>query len=795
MFTRTVSRARRKAGIIPQLFRPVIQHLSPTCPGDAEEPRLRPWLSNIRCRGELGNIRRARADRGEASLVPDIGRLLATYVPIMTQKTAPPYECRHCKKPLRGRVRQPALGEWSSEEGLPFPLGVNWLPFDQAYNFAVYSMHARSVELVLFQEKELQHPCFTFSFDPLRNKSGNIWHCRIPVSATDDAKFYAYRIRGPESASEVAHLAFDGDKLLLDPYARSVYFPQTFDRTAAQQCGSNMGKAPLGLLVECQCEFEWETQAHDRHEADLIIYEMHVRGFTRHPSSGVAAEEQGTFAGVIARIPHLVELGVTAVELMPVFQFDPQEGNYWGYMPLNFFAPHHAYSVSPDHCAQRSEFRRMVQALHTAGIEVILDVVYNHTCEGDVHGPTYSFKGIDARTYYLVSENTSNPYSNFSGCGNTLHTSNVAVRRLIIDSLRYWATEMQIDGFRFDLASIFTRNSDGSVNLEDPPLFGEIAGDPALTNVRLIAEPWDAGGTFQLGRQFPGTLWLQWNCHYRDTLQRFVRGDTGLVGNLMTVLYGSCDLFPDDPAFALRPYQSVNYITSHDGFTLYDLVSYGRRHNEANGHHNTDGSNDFSGNCGAEGDTDASAEILQLRKQLVKNFVCLLMLSNGTPMFRMGDEFLHSQGGNNNPYNQDNETSWLDWSRLEAHRDVFRFFKEMVAFRKRHPAISRSHFWRNDVRWYGPDGPVDLSSASQTLAFSLSDKSGDDSSLFILINGSPQPVTFRLPPEVSSMWQKIIDTSAESPRDIVTGDTSIDAVTDSVDVAPRSVVVLGQMRK
>lgn len=710
----------------------------------------------------------------------------------MPEAVAPAYECRHCMKPLRGPLRQPAQSHWSAVEGQPFPLGVSWLPMDQAYNFAVYSMHAQSVELLLFREDALETPACVFLFDPLRNKSGMVWHCRIPISATNDAKFYAYRMCGSETHPQGKPHAFDSDKLLLDPYARSVFFPADFDRSAAQRLGSNAGKAPLGLLVECQCRFEWNGDSRIRHESDLIIYEMHVRGFTRHQSSGVPMDQRGTFDGVIAKIPYLVELGVTAVELMPVFQFDPQEGNYWGYMPLSFFAPHHAYSVSPDHCAQRSEFRRMVQALHAAGIEVIIDVVFNHTCEGDAHGPTYSFKGIDNSTYYLTHEDSGNPYLNFSGCGNTLHTSKVAVRRLIIDSLRYWATEMHVDGFRFDLASVFTRNSDGSVNLDDPPIFAEIAGDPALADVRLIAEPWDAGGTFLLGRQFPGSLWMQWNSHYRDTLQRFVRGDAGLVGELMSRLYGSSDLFPDDQANALRPYQSVNYIASHDGFTLYDLVSYNRRHNEANGHENADGANEFSHNYGVEGDANVSAEILRMRKQQVRNFFCLLMLSNGTPMFRMGDEFLHTQGGNNNPYNQNNETSWLDWRRLPEYADVFRFFKEMIAFRKSHPSISRSYFWRDDVHWFGPDGPVDLSSASHTLAFHLSEASANGDDFYVLINASNEPVSFRVLRGSPGNWRKFIDTSAESPLAISKSGIDGDSVGDIIEIAPHSVVVLCQ---
>jgi glycogen operon protein len=712
----------------------------------------------------------------------------------MPQNGVPAYECRHCKTPLRLPLQRNIQGRWSAEEGLPFPLGVKWLPTEQAYNFAVYSRHAQGVELLLFAERQFDEPAFVYRFDPLRNKSGSIWHCRIPVSATNDAKFYAYRIGGAYLDGGAEEHAVAGDKLLLDPYARSVFFPPAFDRSAAIRPGSNMGKSLLGLLDECQCPFNWSDDRHVRHEADLVIYEMHVRGFTRHASSGLPVEQRGTFEGVIAKIPYLAELGVTAVELMPVFQFDPQAGDYWGYMPLNFFAPHHAYSVSPDHCAQRSDFRRMVQALHAAGIEVILDVVFNHTCEGDVNGPTYSFKGIDNGTYYLLGENSSNPYLNFSGCGNTLRTSDGAVRRLIVDSLRYWATEMHVDGFRFDLASVFTRNTDGSINLQDPPIFAEIAGDPALADVRLIAEPWDAAGTFQLGRRFPGTLWMQWNARYRDTLQRFVRGDVGLVGDLMTRLYGSCDLFPDDPTDALRPTQSVNYITSHDGFALYDLVSYDRRHNEANGHGNADGAAEFSGNCGVEGDEMVPTEVIRLRKLRIKNYFCLLMLSNGTPMFRMGDEFLQTQGGNNNPYNQDNETSWLNWRRLEEHRDIYRFFKEMIAFRKSRPSISRSRFWRDDVRWFGPDGPVDLSPSSQALTFHLSGKAENDDDLYVLINGSRESITFRLLRGSPEVWRKVIDTSAEAPCDIVGNDARRDAVLETVDVAPQSVTVLSASR-
>ncbi|MCA9088013.1 MAG: glycogen-debranching protein [Planctomycetaceae bacterium] len=652
------------------------------------------------------------------------------------------------------------VGVWSTEDGEPSPLGVTWLPAEQAYNFALYSRHATRVELLFFRASEFESPAAVYRHDQIRNKSGAVWHCRVPACNTGDSQYYTYRVFGPAEGMKVVHSAFDSEKLLLDPYAHSVFFPPDFDREAARRPGSNIGRAALALLDECQCQFSWTDDRRIRHEADLIIYELHVRGFTQHPNSGLREKQRGTFAGVIEKIPYLVDLGITAVELMPVFQFDPQDGNYWGYMPLCFFAPHHGYSGSPDHCAQRSEFRRMVQALHAAGIEVILDVVFNHTCEGNADGPTYSFRGIDNSEYYLVDGRSAGDYSNFSGCGNTLRTASPIVRRLIVDSLRYWAEEMHVDGFRFDLASVFSRNADGSISLDQPPIFAEIVGDPILSQVRLIAEPWDAGGAFELGLQFPGSLWMQWNARYRETLQRFVRGDSGLIGDLMTRLYGSCDLFPDDRANSCRPWQSVNYITSHDGFTLYDLVSYKSKHNDANGHGNTDGANDFSDNGGIEGESELTPDVLQDRKQQVRNFVCLLMLSNGIPMFRMGDEFLQTQGGNNNPYNQDNETSWLDWQRLEQHRDVHEFFMGMIAFRKAHPSICRGHYWRGDVEWFGPDGPVDLAFDSQTLGFVLNGPSTRDDDLMVLINGSRNAVAFHPPASIHGPWCIVIDTTA-----------------------------------
>jgi len=677
---------------------------------------------------------------------------------------------------------------WSQVEGSPFPLGATWIEKDQAYNFSIYSKHAEAVHLLLYSTEDTTHPIFEYEFNHLKNKSGPIWHCRIDRGAASHARYYAYRVDGPAPEPGFNWHHFDFEKVLLDPYAKAVHFPEAFRREAARQPGSNAGQAPLGVLPTEQCPFDWEDDTPRRHESDLVIYELHVKGFTQHKSSGVPESHRGTFLGVIDKIPHLVELGVTAVELMPIFQFDPDEGNYWGYMPLNFFSPHHAYATNPNACQQANEFKHMVKELHRAGIEVILDVVFNHTCEGDQHGPTYSFKGVDSSTFYMMTGSVEHPFANYSGTGNTVHTANRAVRRGIVDSLRYWDSQMHVDGFRFDLASVFTRNSNGSINLEDPPIISQIGTDPDLNDNRLIAEPWDAGGEYQLGLKFPGQRWMQWNARYRDTLQQFVRGDEGFISELMLRLYGSDDLFPDDRLHAFQPSLSVNYITSHDGFTLYDLVSFREKNNWANGEENRDGANEFSNDYGWEGVENVPDEVLQIRKQQVKNCICLLLLSNGTPMFRMGDEFLQTQFGNNNPYNQDNETTWLNWDRLEENSDMFRFFREMIAFRKSHPSISRSRFWRDDVRWYGAEHLVDMSSGSRQLAFCLHGAPLGDDDLYVMINAGSEPIEFGIHEGSSGEWHRVVDTSLRSPADFSTDGAAVNAT--HYFVAARTIVVL-----
>lgn len=691
-----------------------------------------------------------------------------------------------------GLIKDEVKRTWISKEGATSPLGVGWVESERAFNFAVFSEHAESMTLMLYTPDDLANPSFKFEFDFLRNKSGPIWHCRIPAATIGSARYYAYSASGPDFEGA---RSFDPQKVLLDPYARCVFFPEAFDRNLAMRQGSNAGRAPLGVILDSLSDAGRQANPFPttHHESDAIIYELHVRGFTKHASSGVDAARAGTFDGLVQKIPYLKELGITIVELMPIFQRDPQDVDYWGYMPLNFFSPHGAYANRRQSCNQHEEFRSLVDALHQAGIEVILDVVYNHTAEGDHRGPIYSYKGLDIREYYMLTNDPASPYANYAGTGNTLNAARPFVRRMILDSLRYWHREMRVDGFRFDLASIFSRKTDGSLDWDSPPIFGEIAADPELCDVRLIAEPWDAGGVFELGRSFHGVSWFQWNGRFRDDIRRFVKSDSHTVSNLMSRLYGSDDFFPDDRAHAYHACQSVNYVTSHDGFTLYDLVSYDAKRNWDNGQQNQDGmdQND-SWNCGSEGDANLPADVMTLRRKQIKNFCCLLMLSNGTPMFRAGDEFMQTQRGNNNPYNQDNQISWIDWDRWRQNQDIFRFFQRMIAFRKSHPSFCRSRFWRNDVRWYGVDGQADTSDNSHSLAYFLSGASENDDDIYVMINSYWHKLTFKIQEGTPHKWSRVVDTNLPSPDDFPEAAHPLQG--GEYDVAERSVVVLVRPR-
>jgi glycogen operon protein len=673
---------------------------------------------------------------------------------------------------------------WFATEGAPHPLGVSFVEAENAYNFALYSKEATSVSLLLYAAGNLVEPARRVELDPLHNRSGRIWHCRLKRDDLAGARYYGYSVDGPAGRGN----RFDPAKILLDPYARLLFVPDDFSTSLARGPGSNAGRALLGEIPAARAAFDWTGDRRIRHTHDLVIYEMHVRGFTRHGSSGVPESAKGTYAGVVAKIPYLVELGVTAVELLPVYAFVPEPGgNYWGYMPLSFFAPHPAYAASGAPADRIDEFRAMVKALHQAGIEVILDVVYNHTAELGESGPTLSYRGIDNSNYYLLKSDL-DTYADDAGTGNVLRVGHPAVRNLVLESLRFWVNEMHVDGFRFDLASILTRDIDGNIRLDDPSIISEISSDPCFADVRLIAEPWDLA-TYQLGRSFPGISWMQWNGAFRDEVRSFVKSDANKVTSLMRRLYGSDDLFPDRGTEVYRPFQSVNFVDCHDGFCLYDLVSYDAKHNLANGSNNRDGADaNFSWNCGFEGDDGAPAETLALRRRQVKNFCVLLLLSNGTPMFVMGDELMRTQRGNNNPYNQDNETSWLDFGKLEKNGEAFRFFKMMIAFRKDHPSIGRGRYWREDIRWYGVSGGPDLSYGSRSLAYCLHGASQGDADIYVMINAYWEPLRFTV--QEPGPFRRVIDTAESSPGDFAAPGAEIPLASSEYVVAARSVVVL-----
>jgi glycogen operon protein len=596
------------------------------------------------------------------------------------------------------------------------------------------------------------------------------------VPGVRPGQLYGYRAQGPFDPAR--GMRFDPTKVLLDPYGRGVAVPATYGRDAAARPGDNAATAMKSVVVDTS-DYDWEGDAPLRRPSSrTIIYEMHVRGFTRHPSSGVTERARGTFAGVIEKIPYLQELGITAVELLPVFQFDAQDCppgkvNYWGYAPVSFFAPHQAYSSRPDPPGPVDEFRDMVKALHRAGIEVILDVVFNHTAEGDQGGPTLCLRGLDNRAYYILEGDGS--YANYTGTGNTLNANHSVVRRMIVDSLRYWVEAMHVDGFRFDLASILARDGSGRP-LPDPPVLWDIESDPVLAGTKLIAEAWDAAGLYQVG-SFIGDSWKEWNGRFRDDVRAFFRGEPGSVRRVADRLVGSPEIYGHERR---EVEQSVNFVTCHDGFTLNDLVSYDAKHNEANGEGNRDGANDNrSWNCGVEGPTDDPA-VEALRNRQVKNFLTVTLLALGVPMILMGDEVRRTQSGNNNAYCQDNETSWLDWRLHGRHPDVSRFvtllnarrvFRDVQHERQRMSLIELIH--RATKAWHGVKvGQPDWSDHSHSLALSA-ELRHDGLFVYLILNAYSEPLPFELPPlGDGGVWRRWIDTSLATPHDIVPWQTA-----------------------
>jgi isoamylase len=677
--------------------------------------------------------------------------------------------------------------------GRSFPLGATVV--EGGVNFCVYSGRAKQLELLLFDGATDAEPARIIRLDARTHRTYHYWHAFVP--GLRPGQVYAYRAVGPFDPTR--GLRFDPAKVLLDPHARAVVVPDAYDRGAASRPGENTAVAMRSVVVD-PGTYDWEGDAPLRRPfTTTVIYEMHVAGFTRHPSSGVAPARRGTFAGMIEKIPYLQDLGITAVELLPVFQFDRQDCqpglvNYWGYSPVSFFAPHAGYSSRRDPLAPVDEFRDLVKALHRAGIEVILDVVYNHTAEGDHEGPTLSLRGLDNETYYILEADRAR-YANYTGTGNTLNANESVVRRMILDSLRYWVAHMHVDGFRFDLASVLSRDESGRP-LQRPPVLWDIQSDPVLAGTKLIAEAWDAAGLYQVG-SFTGDNWQEWNGKFRDDVRRFVKSDNDTAQAFGYRCFGSPDLYADEER---GPEQSINFVTCHDGFTLNDLVSYNQKHNEANGEEGRDGCNaNLSWNCGTEGPT-TDPEIEGLRHRQVKNCLVVTLLSLGIPMLLMGDEVRRTQRGNNNAYCQDNEISWFDWTLVQRHPGLHRFVKTLVRQRLMlgdilgFEGVSLNEILRGaDIQPHGIRlNQPDQRPESHSLAVTVRDRARP-LSFHVMFNAYWEPLTFELPhpgPGVHDCWRRWIDTYRDAPDDVCDRLRAPRVESPSYTVEARSLVVL-----
>ncbi len=675
--------------------------------------------------------------------------------------------------------------------GTSAPLGAT--PTKDGVNFSVYSKHATAVELLFFNHDDDPRPARVVRLDPAVNRTYHYWHLFVP--SVKAGQIYGYRVSGPNEPEK--GLRFDPGKVLLDPYGRAVVVPHGYTREAASRPGDNAGTAMKSVVVDTAA-YDWEgDQPLKRHVSRTIVYEMHVAGFTKNPNSGVTQERRGTYAGLIEKIPYLQKLGVTAVELLPVHQFDmfacpPGKTNYWGYQPVSYFAPHQAYSSRRDPQGPVDEFRDMVKALHRAGIEMVLDVVFNHTAEGKHDGPMLCFKGFANDAYYIL-EKDKRFYSDYTGCGNTLDASNPIVRRMIIDSLHYWVREMHVDGFRFDLASILTRDESGAP-VANPPVLWDIESSPVLAGTKLFAEAWDAAGLYQVG-SFVGDSWKEWNGRFRDDARSFFRGEDGSTPRFADRLVGSPEIFGHEDR---EPEQSVNFVTCHDGFTLNDLVSYDRKHNEANGEENRDGSDDNrSWNCGVEGPA-RDPEVEKLRNRQVKNLLTVTLLSVGMPMVLMGDEVRRSQGGNNNAYCQDNETSWFDWTLVEKHPDILRFETLLIERRRlRDVEHEKERLTLNQMlraakcAWHGVKlNQPDWGDHSHSIAFTA-ELQKEGLLMHMIMNAYWEPLEFELPLlGGGKKWRRWIDTALNTPHDITPWRESPAIGGATYRAEPRSVVVL-----
>jgi isoamylase len=681
------------------------------------------------------------------------------------------------------------------EPGKAHPPGVT--TSDDGVNFCLFSQSATGVTLLLFPRSDAIEPVQTIRLDPFTNKTFHFWH--VFVRGLRPGASYAFRIDGPFDPA--AGQRFNSNKVLISPYTRGLS-RQLWKRSDAVGPDDNLPTSMRCAVVDLAL-YDWEgDRPLKRPRHDSIIYEMHVGGFTRSPSSG--ARHPGTFAGLIEKIPYLQALGVTAVELLPVCEFDDSDTSvndagepvrdYWGYSTIGFFSPHSGYCVNPDGATHVTEFRDMVKALHRVGIEVILDVVFNHTDEGNETGPTESFRGIDNRTFYLLDPKNPAIYLNYTGVGNTVNANHPLTQKLIVDCLRYWVEDMHVDGFRFDEGSVLARGEDG-LPLPHPPVIWQIELDEALAETKLIAEAWDAAGLYQVGH-FPGDRWGEWNGQYRDDVRRFLRGEPGLVGAIAARLGGSADIYEGR---GQAPVNSVNFVTVHDGFTLNDLFSYDHKHNEANGEGNRDGiDNNYSWNCGIEGPTEDPA-IGRLRVRQIKNACTILLLSRGVPMILSGDEVRRTQRGNNNAYNQDNATGWFDWTLVESNADVLRFFQHMIAFRKANDALTRPRFYRGetnerglaDISWHGTTlfSPGFEDPEARALACTIAGFGGAPD-LHVMMNMYWQRLEFEVPQAESRRWRVAIDTFEDSPRDFPDESDRVVVSDRVVPVLGRSIVVL-----
>ena len=677
------------------------------------------------------------------------------------------------------------------QTGIPTPLGATVL--SAGVNFAVFSKYAEAVQLLLFDRPADAAPSHVIDLDPGVNRTNYYWHVFVPHLGPGQT--YAWRVQGPSRPGD-GH-RFDGKKVLLDPYGLAVVGQDIYDRQAARRPGDNCAHALRSVVVDTAA-YDWED---DRPllppRGREVIYEMHVAAFTAHPSSGVTEHLRGTFAGLIEKIDYLKELGVTAVELLPVHHFDPQDAptgltNYWGYSNVSWFAPHAPFSSDRSPTGPVDEFRNMVKALHQAGIRVILDVVYNHTAEGGADGPVISWRGFENSAYYMLEKDRS-LFADYTGCGNTVNTNHSIVRRLIQDSLGHWVRKMHIDGFRFDLAAVLARGENGEP-MAHPPVLWAIDSDPSLAGTRMIAEAWDVGGLNMVG-SFTGERFDVWNGPYRDAVRRFLRGDENTIETLMARIVGSPDLFskPKD-----RPFVSVNFVTCHDGFSLHDLVSYRQKYNDANREQAQDGSDDnLSWNCGTEGPTD-DPNITALRARQVRNYLCLLMLSHGTPMLWMGDEYGHTRQGNNNPWCQDNELNWFDWDPVNRNAGLVRFTRELIRFTESVEILQTNRFWsatssdhQGDISWHGTQpGRADWTPSSRVLAFTL-EQPATGRHVHTMLNAGDRDLEFGLPTAPAGMgWVQVIDTSRPSPEDIRNQKDTPPVDTAEIMVPAHSITVL-----